>query len=51
MTSIPVTEARANLYQPVDDSALSHEPVQITGKRGLISSTGLYIKCIAMKKP
>ena len=33
MTSIPVTKARAKLYQLVDDSAFSHEPVQITGKR------------------
>ena len=33
MTSLPVTKARAQLYQLVDDSALTHEPVQITGKR------------------
>jgi prevent-host-death family protein len=33
MTSIPVTKARARLYQLVDDSATNHEPVQITGKR------------------
>jgi prevent-host-death family protein len=33
MTSIPVTQARAKLYQLVDDTAISHEPVQITGKR------------------
>ena len=33
MTSLPVTKARAKLYQLVDDSALTHEPVQITGKR------------------
>jgi prevent-host-death family protein len=34
VTSIPVTQARANLYQLVDDAAASHEPVQITGRRG-----------------
>ncbi len=33
MTSIPVTQARAKLYQLVDDAAASHEPVHITGKR------------------
>jgi len=33
MISIPVTQARSKLYQLVDDSAISHEPVQITGKR------------------
>jgi prevent-host-death family protein len=33
MTSIPVTQARARLYQLVDEAADSHLPVQITGKR------------------
>ena len=33
MTSIPVTQARARLYQLVDEAAASHEPIQITGKR------------------
>ena len=33
MTSVSVTQARSKLYQLVDDSAVSHEPVQITGKR------------------
>lgn len=33
MTSIPVTQARAQLYQLVDDTAASHVPVHITGKR------------------
>jgi len=33
MTSIPVTQARAQLYQLVDDTASSHEPIRITGKR------------------
>lgn len=33
MTSIPVTKARASLYQLVDDAALSHEPIFIAGKR------------------
>jgi antitoxin YefM len=33
MTSIPVTQARAQLYQLVDDTASSHQPIHITGKR------------------
>ncbi len=33
MTSITATKARENLYQLVDLSAESHEPIQITGKR------------------
>ena len=33
MTTIPVTQARSRLYQLVDDTAASHEPIQITGKR------------------
>jgi prevent-host-death family protein len=34
MTSITATEARRLLYKLLDDVAQSHEPVQITGKRG-----------------
>lgn len=34
MTSISATEARKNLYRLVDDVQSSHEPVEITGKRG-----------------
>ena len=34
MTSITATEARKSLYKLIDDVADSHEPVQITGKRG-----------------
>ena len=34
MNSLPVTQARARLYQLLDEVADSHEPVQITGKRG-----------------
>jgi antitoxin YefM len=33
MTSITATKARERLYQLVDLSAESHEPIQITGKR------------------
>jgi prevent-host-death family protein len=33
MTSVPVTQARSNLYQLLDEAAASHEPIQITGKR------------------
>lgn len=34
MNSLPVTQARAQLDQLLDDVSLSHEPVQITGTRG-----------------
>ena len=33
MTSITVTQARANLFKLLDQTALSHEPIQITGRR------------------
>ena len=34
MTTLNVTEARANLHKLIDDTSVSHEPVIITGKRG-----------------
>lgn len=34
MTTITATEARKNLYKLVDRVQESHDPVQITGKRG-----------------
>ena len=34
MTTVTATEARKQLYRLIDDVADSHEPVQITGKRG-----------------
>ncbi len=34
MTTLSVTEARKQLYKLIDDVTESHEPVQITGKRG-----------------
>ena len=34
MTTLSVTEARANLYKLIDDTSLNHAPVIITGKRG-----------------
>ena len=34
MNTLPVTQARAKLYQLLDEVAESHEPIQITGKRG-----------------
>jgi len=34
LTSITATEARKSLYKLIDDVADSHEPIQITGKRG-----------------
>ena len=34
MATLNATEARANLYKLIDDTAVNHEPVIITGKRG-----------------
>ncbi len=34
MTTITATEARRLLYKLLDQVAQSHEPIQITGKRG-----------------
>ncbi len=34
MTTITATEARKSLYKLLDAVSESHEPVQITGKRG-----------------
>ena len=33
MTTLNVTEARANLYKLIDETSANHEPVVITGKR------------------
>ena len=34
MTTMSATEARKQLYRLLDEVSRSHEPVQITGKRG-----------------
>lgn len=34
MTTMSATEARKQLYKLLDDVSQSHEPIQITGKRG-----------------
>jgi antitoxin YefM len=34
MTTVTATEARKILYRLLDEVAASHEPVEITGKRG-----------------
>jgi prevent-host-death family protein len=34
MTTISATEARKQLYRLLDEISASHEPIQITGKRG-----------------
>jgi antitoxin YefM len=34
MPTLTATEARTKLYRLIDQTALSHEPVVITGKRG-----------------
>ncbi|MDX8413838.1 MAG: type II toxin-antitoxin system Phd/YefM family antitoxin [Mariprofundales bacterium] len=33
MTTLSVSEARSNLYRLIDETAVSHQPVVITGKR------------------
>ncbi len=33
MTTLTVSQARSRLYKLLDRTALSHEPIQITGKR------------------
>lgn len=33
MTALTASEARTNLYRLIDESATSHEPLLITGKR------------------
>lgn len=34
MTTISATKARSQLYHLIDEANDSHEPIQITGKRG-----------------
>ncbi|XOF32659.1 MAG: type II toxin-antitoxin system Phd/YefM family antitoxin [Candidatus Electrothrix sp. YB6] len=34
MPTLTVTQARSRLYRLIDDTASSHQPVTITGKRG-----------------
>jgi prevent-host-death family protein len=34
MTTISATKARSSLYSLIDETNESHEPIQITGKRG-----------------
>jgi len=34
MSTLSVTEARSNLYKLIDETAETHEPILITGKRG-----------------
>jgi antitoxin YefM len=34
MPALTASEARANLYRLIDQTAESHEPILITGKRG-----------------
>ena len=33
MTTLTASKARAKLYSLMDETAMSHEPIQITGKR------------------
>ena len=33
MTTLTITQARANLFKLLDQTAQSHEPIQITGRR------------------
>ena len=34
MITVTATKARGNLYSLIDEANASHEPIQITGKRG-----------------
>ncbi|MCC6415809.1 MAG: type II toxin-antitoxin system Phd/YefM family antitoxin [Opitutaceae bacterium] len=34
MVTLPATKARAKLYTLIDETAHTHVPIQITGKRG-----------------
>ena len=34
MTTLNVTEARSKLYNLIDETAQTHQPIVITGKRG-----------------
>ncbi|VFN03769.1 MAG: prevent-host-death family protein [Candidatus Kentron sp. G] len=34
MTTLSATEARANLYRLIDETADTHQPIVITGERG-----------------
>lgn len=34
MTTVTATDARGRLYSLIDEARQSHEPIQITGKRG-----------------
>ena len=34
MATLSATEARKKLYRLIDEAALTHEPITITGKRG-----------------
>ena len=34
MSTLNATEARSNLYNLIDETAETHEPILITGKRG-----------------
>lgn len=34
MNTVTATKARGNLYSLIDEANASHEPIQITGKRG-----------------
>jgi PHD/YefM family antitoxin component YafN of YafNO toxin-antitoxin module len=36
VTTIKATEARVKLFQLLDQTAESHEPIQITGKRATV---------------
>ncbi len=42
MSTFSASDARANLYRLIDEAALSHQPIHITGKRNnavLLSET------------
>ena len=51
MTTVNVTEARANLYKLIDDTSESHEPIVITGKRAEMQFSWLKATGTQLTKP
>ncbi|CRK76636.1 hypothetical protein NIG5292_02701 [Nereida ignava] len=47
MTTVNVTEARANLYKLIDEASASHKPVVITGMHG--STLAHMRRCLTLQ--
>ncbi|MDP2678631.1 MAG: type II toxin-antitoxin system Phd/YefM family antitoxin [Rhodoferax sp.] len=46
MQSVTASEARANLYRIIDETAASHEPIIISGKRTSAIQETLYLLAV-----